>query len=139
MLTAGDPRVRSHGRHANDAVRSLYNSNIGVARSWSPLPVTTCRTTRARLRVRSLGWTMLPVGIRSRREVSFTKAATNLLKRVKRIGVGFTRFRNYRFKCSSTRAGRNRRFCDGHTPLKRQNQSPASQGAEGVRISSATA
>jgi len=106
LLAAGDPRgeVRT-AWHAKEVVRSIYeHRDPGLAlefvdRLGHDLQDETCPT-----EVRSLGRTLLrwknQIAAWHHAHVSNgpTEAANNLIKRVKRVAFGFTRFRNYRVR-----------------------------------------
>jgi transposase len=106
LLDAGDP----HGEvrtawHAKEVVRSIYDHHDPelaaefVERLGRDLQDESCP-----LEVRSLGRTL----IRWRDQIAAwhqahvtngpTEAANNLIKRIKRVAFGFTRFRNYRIR-----------------------------------------
>jgi transposase len=106
LLDAGDP----HGEvrlawHAKEVVRGLYDHtdpDLAVAfveRLGHDLQDESCP-----IEVRSLGRTLLrwkhQIAAWHRAHVSNgpTEAANNLIKRVKRVAFGFTRFRNYRIR-----------------------------------------
>jgi transposase len=106
LLDAGDP----HGEvrtawHAKEVVRGLYDHTdpaLAVAfveRLGHDLQDQSCP-----IEVRSLGRTLLrwkhQIAAWHRAHVSNgpTEAANNLIKRVKRVAFGFTRFRNYRIR-----------------------------------------
>jgi transposase len=106
LLAAGDPRgeVRM-AWHAKEVVRSIYEHRDPslalefVERLGRDLQDQSCP-----IEVRSLGRTL----IRWRDQIAAwhhahvsngpTEAANNLIKRIKRIAFGFTRFRNYRIR-----------------------------------------
>jgi transposase len=106
LLAAGDPRgeVRM-AWHAKEVVRSIYEHRDPdlavefVDRLGRDLQDESCP-----IEVRSLGRTL----IRWRDQIAAwhqahvsngpTEAANNLIKRVKRVAFGFTRFRNYRIR-----------------------------------------
>jgi transposase len=106
LLDAGDPRgeVRT-AWHAKEVVRSIYDHHDPdlavefVTRLGRDLQDETCP-----VEVRSLGRTVIrwrdQIAAWHRAHVSNgpTEAANNLIKRVKRIAFGFTRFRNYRIR-----------------------------------------
>ena len=106
LLAAGDPRgeVRM-AWHAKEVVRSIYDHrDPGLAvefvdRLGHDLQDETCP-----IEVRSLGRTLLrwknQIAAWHHAHVSNgpTEAANNLIKRVKRVAFGFTRFRNYRIR-----------------------------------------
>lgn len=106
LLAAGDPRgeVRM-AWHAKEVTRSIYDipdadlaaefvTQLGVDLQDDDCPV----------EVRSLGRTILrwrdqiAAWHQARFTNAPTEAANNLIKRVKRIAFGFTRFRNYRVR-----------------------------------------
>jgi transposase len=106
LLDAGDPRgeVRT-AWHAKEVVRSIYEhhdpdlADAFVERLGQDLQDMSCP-----VEVRSRGRTL----IRWREQIAAwhrahvtngpTEAANNLIKRIKRIAFGFTRFRNYRIR-----------------------------------------
>jgi transposase len=106
LLDAGDPRgeVRM-AWHAKEVVRSLYDHtdpDLAVAfveRLGHDLQDESCP-----VEVRSLGRTLLrwrdQIAAWHQAHVSNgpTEAANNLIKRVKRVAFGFTRWRNYRIR-----------------------------------------
>jgi transposase len=106
LLAAGDPQgeVRT-AWHAKEVIRSIYDHHDPelavefVDRLGRDLQDSSCP-----VEVRSLGRTIIrwkdQIAAWHRAHVSNgpTEAANNLIKRVKRIGFGFTRFRNYRVR-----------------------------------------
>jgi transposase len=106
LLDAGDPRreVRT-AWHAKEVVRSIYEHHDPdlalefVERLGRDLQHETCP-----VEVRSLGRTI----VRWKHQIAAwhhahvsngpTEAANNLIKRIKRVAFGFTRFRNYRIR-----------------------------------------
>jgi transposase len=106
LLDAGDPRgeVRT-AWHAKEVVRSLYDHTDPdlalefVERLGHDLQDESCP-----IEVRSLGRTLLrwkeQIAAWHRAHVSNgpTEAVNNLIKRVKRVAFGFTRWRNYRIR-----------------------------------------
>jgi transposase len=106
LLAAGDPRgeVRT-AWHAKEVVRSIYEhhdpalADEFVDRLGHDLQDESCP-----IEIRSLGRTLLrwkdQIAAWHRGHVSNgpTEAANNLIKRIKRIAFGFTRFRNYRIR-----------------------------------------
>ena len=106
LLAAGDPHgeVRS-AWHAKEVVRSIYDHHDPdlavefVDRLGHDLQDRSCP-----VEVRSLGRTL----VRWRDQIAAwhhahvtngpTEAANNLIKRIKRVAFGFTRFRNYRIR-----------------------------------------
>jgi transposase len=106
LLDAGDPRgdVRT-AWHAKEVVRSIYDhhdpdlADEFVERLSNDLQHDSCPT-----EVRSLGRTLIrwkdQIAAWHRAHVTNgpTEAANNLIKRIKRIAFGFTRFRNYRIR-----------------------------------------
>jgi len=106
LLAAGDPRgeVRM-AWHAKEVVRSIYEHRDPdlalefVDRLGHDLQDESCP-----IEVRSLGRTLIrwrdQIAAWHRAHVSNgpTEAANNLIKRVKRVAFGFTRFRNYRIR-----------------------------------------
>jgi len=106
LLAAGDPRgeVRM-AWHAKEVVRSLYDiPDAEVATEFVTQLGHDLQDDSCPVEVRSLGRTIL----RWREQIAAwhqarftnapTEAANNLIKRVKRIAFGFTRFRNYRIR-----------------------------------------
>jgi transposase len=106
LLEAGDP----HGEvrtawHAKEVVRSIYDHHDPdlavefVERLGQDLQDKSCP-----VEVRSLGRTLIrwknQIAAWHRAHVTNgpTEAANNLIKRVKRVAFGFTRFRNYRIR-----------------------------------------
>ena len=106
LLAAGDPRgeVRM-AWHAKEVVRSIYDHHdphlayefverlgADLQDETSPIEVRSLGRTLTRWRDQIAAW--------HRGHVSNgpTEAANNLIKRVKRITFGFTRFRNYRIR-----------------------------------------
>jgi len=106
LLDAGDPRgeVRM-AWHAKEVVRSIYDHHdpelavTFVERLGHDLQDETCP-----IEVRSLGRTLVrwheQIAAWHQAHVSNgpTEAANNLIKRVKRVAFGFSRFRNYRIR-----------------------------------------
>jgi transposase len=106
LLAAGDPHgeVRT-ARHAKEVVRSIYDHHDPdlaiefVERLGRDLQDRSCPT-----EVRSLGRTLIrwknQIAAWHRAHVTNgpTEAANNLIKRIKRVAFGFTRFRNYRIR-----------------------------------------
>jgi transposase len=106
LLDAGDPRgdVRT-AWHAKEVVRSIYEHHDPdlalefVERLGRDLQDETCP-----VEVRSLGRTLTrwkhQIAAWHHAHVSNgpTEAANNLIKRIKRVAFGFTRFRNYRIR-----------------------------------------
>ena len=106
LLEAGDPRgeVRM-AWHAKEVVRSIYDHHDPdlalefVTRLGHDLQDDSCPT-----EVRSLGRTLLrwkhQIAAWHQAHVSNgpTEAMNNLIKRIKRVAFGFTRFRNYRVR-----------------------------------------
>jgi transposase len=106
LLDAGDPggEVRA-AWHAKEVVRSIYEHHDPdlalefVERLGRDLQDQSCP-----VEVRSLGRTLLrwkdQIAAWHKAQVSNgpTEAANNLIKRIKRIAFGFTRFRNYRIR-----------------------------------------
>ncbi|HEY5011484.1 MAG TPA: ISL3 family transposase [Acidimicrobiia bacterium] len=106
LLDAGDPRGEVRNAwHAKEVVRSIYDHHDPdlavefVERLGHDLQDTSCPT-----EVRSLGRTIIrwkdQIAAWHRAHVTNgpTEAANNLIKRIKRIAFGFTRFRNYRIR-----------------------------------------
>jgi transposase len=106
LLDAGDPRgeVRT-AWHAKEVIRSIYehhNADLAVAfveRLGRDLQDQSCP-----IEVRSLGRTLIrwkqQIAAWHRAHLSNgpTEAANNLIKRVKRVAFGLTRFRNHRIR-----------------------------------------
>ncbi len=106
LLDAGDPRgeVRT-AWHAKEVVRSIYDHHDPdlaaefVDRLGHDLQDDSCP-----IEIHSLGRTIIrwKVQIAAWHEAQVsngpTEAANNLIKRVKRVAFGFTRFRNYRIR-----------------------------------------
>jgi transposase len=106
LLDAGDPRgeVRT-AWHAKEVVRSIYDHHDPdlaiefVDRLGRDLQHKSCP-----VEVRSLGRTLVrwrdQIAAWHRAHVTNgpTEAANNLIKRIKRVAFGFTRFRNYRVR-----------------------------------------
>jgi transposase len=106
LLAAGDPRgeVRM-GWHAKEVVRSIYDHHHPelalefVDRLGRDLQDESCPS-----EVRSLGRTLIrwrdQIAAWHRAHVSNgpTETANNLIKRIKRVAFGFTRFTNYRIR-----------------------------------------
>jgi transposase len=106
LLAAGDPRgeVRM-AWHAKEVVRSIYDhhdpdlADTFVYRLGRDLQDASCP-----IEVRSLGRTIIrwkeqiAAWHRSHVTNAPTEAANNLIKRIKRVAFGFTRFRNYRVR-----------------------------------------
>jgi len=106
LLAAGDPRgeVRM-AWHAKEVVRSIYDiPDPEVATEFVTQLGDDLQDDSCPVEVRSLGRTIL----RWREQIAAwhqarftnapTEAANNLIKRVKRVAFGFTRFRNYRVR-----------------------------------------
>jgi transposase len=106
LLAAGDPRGEVRAAwHAKEVVRSIYDHHDPdlavefVERLGHDLQDTSCPT-----EVRSLGRTLIrwknQIAAWHRAHVTNgpTEAANNLIKRIKRVAFGFTRFRNYRVR-----------------------------------------
>jgi transposase len=106
LLDAGDPRGEVRAAwHAKEVVRSIYEHRDPdlalefVNRLGHDLQDETCP-----IEVRSLGRTLVrwrdQIAAWHKAHVSNgpTEAANNLIKRVKRVAFGFTRFRNYRIR-----------------------------------------
>jgi transposase len=106
LLDAGDPRGEVRAAwHAKEVVRSIYEHHDAdlalefVQRLGRDLQDQFCP-----VEVRSLGRTLIrwkdQIAAWHKAQVSNgpTEAANNLIKRIKRIAFGFTRFRNYRIR-----------------------------------------
>ena len=106
LLAAGDP----HGEvrmawHAKEVLRSIYDiPDPDVAAEFVTQLGHDLQDDSCPVEVRSLGRTILrwKDQISAWHQARFTnaptEAANNLIKRVKRIAFGFTRFRNYRVR-----------------------------------------
>jgi transposase len=106
LLVAGDPRgeVRM-AWHAKEVVRSIYDiPDADVAVEFVTQLGHDLQDHSCPLEVRSLGRTILrwrdqiAAWHQARFTNAPTEAANNLIKRVKRVAFGFTRFRNYRVR-----------------------------------------
>jgi transposase len=106
LLAAGDPRgeVRM-AWHAKEVVRSIYDiPDPDVAAEFVTQLGHDLQDESCPVEVRSLGRTILRwrAQIAAWHQARFTnaptEAANNLIKRVKRVAFGFTRFRNYRVR-----------------------------------------
>jgi transposase len=106
LLDAGDPRgeVRTTW-HAKEVVRGLYDhTDADLAQEFVERLGHDLQDQSCPIEVRSLGRTL----IRWRDQIAAwhraylsngpTEAANNLIKRVKRVAFGFTRWRNYRIR-----------------------------------------
>ena len=106
LLDAGDPRGEVRAAwHAKEVVRSIYEHHDPdlavefVDRLGRDLQDESCP-----IEVRSLGRTLIrwkhQIAAWHQAHVSNgpTEAANNLIKRIKRVAFGFTRFRNYRIR-----------------------------------------
>ena len=106
LLAAGDPKGEvKMAWHAKEMVRSLYDhTDPGVALTFVTGLAKDLQHETLPPEIRQLGRTMH----RWRHQIAAwhqahltnapTEAANNLIKRVKRVGFGFTRFRNYRVR-----------------------------------------
>ena len=106
LLRAGDPRGEvTTAWHAKEAVRALYDhTDPELALEWVTRLGHDLQDTDCPPEIRRLGRTL----IRWRRQIAAwheahvsngpTEAANNLIKRIKRVAFGFTRFRNYRIR-----------------------------------------
>jgi transposase len=106
LLEAGDPRgeVRM-AWHAKEVLRSVYDiPDADVAEEFVTQLGHDLQDESCPIEVRSLGRTILRwrEQIAAWHQAKFTnaptEAANNLIKRIKRIAFGFTRFRNYRVR-----------------------------------------
>jgi transposase len=106
LLAAGDPRgeVRM-AWHAKEVVRSIYDiPDADVAAEFVTQLGHDLQDDSCPVEVRSLGRTILrwrdqiAAWHQARFTNAPTEAANNLIKRVKRVAFGFTRFRNYRVR-----------------------------------------
>jgi len=104
LLAAGDPRgeVRM-AWHAKEVVRSIYDHrDPGLAVEFVDRLGHDLQDESCSIEVRSLGRTLIrwtdQIAAWHRAHVSNgpTEAANNLIKRIKRVAFGFTKFRNYR-------------------------------------------
>ncbi len=106
LLRAGDPRGEvTTAWHAKEAVRTLYcHTDPELALEWVTRLGHDLQDADCPPEVRRLGRTL----IRWRHQIAAwhqahvtngpTEAANNLIKRIKRVAFGFTRFRNYRIR-----------------------------------------
>ena len=106
LLRAGDPRGEvTTAWHAKEAVRTLYcHTDPDLALEWVTRLGHDLQDADCPLEIRRLGRTL----IRWRHQIAAwhqahvsngpTEAANNLIKRIKRVAFGFTRFRNYRIR-----------------------------------------
>jgi transposase len=106
LLNAGDPygEVRT-AWHAKEVVRSIYDhANADLALEFVDRLGHDLQDDSCPVEVRQLGRTLLKwkhqIAAWHQAHVSNgpTEAANNLIKRVKRVAFGFTRFRNYRIR-----------------------------------------
>lgn len=106
LLQAGDPRHEVRDAwHAKEVVRSIYDINDpGLAEDFVTQLAADLQDTTMPFEVRRLGrtlkrWKAQIVAWHTAQVTNGpTEAANNLIKRVKRGGFGFTRFRNYRIR-----------------------------------------
>ena len=106
LLRAGDPRGEvTTAWHAKEAVRTLYfHTDPALALEWVTRLGHDLQDADCPHEVRRLGRTLLrwrhQIAAWHQAQVSNgpTEAANNLIKRVKRVAFGFTRFRNYRIR-----------------------------------------
>ena len=104
--TPATPAARSAppGTPRKSSGRSTTTPTPTSPSSSSSASATTCRTSPARPRSArsaarcSAGRTRSPPGTRPTSRNGPTEAVNNLIKRVKRVAFGFTRFRNYRIR-----------------------------------------
>jgi len=106
LLRAGDPRGEvTTAWHAKEAVRALYlHTDPVLALEWVTRLGHDLQDGDCPPEIRRLGRTL----IRWRHQIAAwhqahvsngpTEAANNLIKRIKRVAFGFTRFRNYRIR-----------------------------------------
>jgi hypothetical protein len=106
LLAAGDPRGEvTTCWHAKEAVRALYfHTDAGLALEWVTRLGHDLQDADCPPEIRRLGRTL----IRWRHQIAAwhhaqvtngpTEAANNLIKRIKRVAFGFSRFRNYRIR-----------------------------------------
>jgi transposase len=106
LLRAGDPRAEvTTCWHAKEAVRALYfHTDPDLALEWVTRLGHDLQDDDCPPEIRRLGRTL----IRWRHQIAAwhqahvsngpTEAANNLIKRVKRVAFGFSRFRNYRIR-----------------------------------------
>ena len=132
LLEAGDPRgeVRM-AWHAKEVLRSIYDIPApDVAAEFVTQLGHDLQDESCPVEVRSLGRTIL----RWREQIAAwhqarftnapTEAANNLIKRIKRIAFGFTRFRNYRVRVLLLRRpAQLAPTRHGHTPVKSEEPS----------------
>jgi transposase len=106
LLAAGDPRgeVRM-AWHAKEVVRSIYeHRDPGLALEFVDRLSRDLQDESCPIEVRSLGRTLgrwrdqIAAWHQAHVSNGPTEAANNLIKRVKRVAFGFTRFRNYRVR-----------------------------------------
>jgi len=106
LLRAGDPRGEvTNAWHAKEAVRALYShTDPALATEWVERLGRDLQDGDCPPEVRRLGRTL----IRWRDQIAAwhgaqvsngpTEAVNNLIKRIKRVAFGFTRFRNFRIR-----------------------------------------
>jgi len=106
LLRAGDPRGEvTTAWHAKEAVRALYeHTDPDLALQWVTRLGHDLQDAECPPEIRQLGRTL----IRWRHQIAAwhqahvtnapTEAANNLIKRIKRVAFGFSRFRNYRIR-----------------------------------------
>jgi transposase len=106
LLAAGDPKgeVRT-AWHAKELVRSIYDhSNAAVALEFVDRLGIDLQHESCPPEIRQLGRTIrrwkhqIAAWHQAHLSNGPTEAANNLIKRIKRVGFGFTRFRNYRIR-----------------------------------------
>ncbi|NIR38279.1 MAG: transposase, partial [Actinobacteria bacterium] len=104
LLDAGDPRgeVRT-AWHAKETVRSIYDINDpALAREFVDRLADDLQDESCPVEVNTLGRTLrrwldqITAWHRARVSNGPTEAINNLIKRIKRVGFGFRRLRNYR-------------------------------------------
>jgi transposase len=106
LLRAGDPRGEvTTAWHAKEAVRALYaHTDPALALEWVTRLGHDLQDGDCPFEIRRLGRTL----VRWRHQIAAwhqahvsngpTEAANNLIKRIKRVAFGFSRFRNYRIR-----------------------------------------
>jgi transposase len=106
LLAAGDPKGEvKMAWHAKELVRSLYDhTDPAVALAFVEQLATDLQHESLPPEIRQLGRTLrkwrhqIAAWHQAHLTNAPTEAANNLIKRVKRVGFGFTRFRNYRVR-----------------------------------------
>ena len=106
LLAAGDPRGEVKTTwHAKEVIRSIYQiTDPEVADQFVTRLALDLQDADHPIEVRSLGRTLkrwhdqIVAWHRGRASNGPTEAINNLIKRIKRVGFGFRRFRNYRIR-----------------------------------------